>query len=40
MEELECSEAQIITAWEEEVIVVDEKTATVLPAYKWLLQQK
>ncbi|NLC91832.1 MAG: ATPase, partial [Methanocorpusculum parvum] len=39
LEELECSEAQIVTAWEEETIVVDAKTITGLPAYKGLLQQ-
>ncbi len=39
MEELDCSEAQIVTAWEEETIVVDEKTIRVIPAYKWLLKR-
>jgi len=41
MEELECSEAQIITAWEEETIVdeMSGKTIRVVPAYKWLLER-
>jgi predicted AAA+ superfamily ATPase len=39
MEELGCSEAQIITAWEEETIVVGEKTIRVIPAYTWLLKR-
>lgn len=42
MEELECNEAQIITAWEEETIVDESsgKTIKVLPAYKWLLERR
>jgi predicted AAA+ superfamily ATPase len=41
MEELECNEAQIITAWEEETIVneLSGKTIRVVPAYKWLLER-
>jgi predicted AAA+ superfamily ATPase len=41
MEELGCSEAQIITAWEEETIVNETsgKTIRVVPAYKWLLKR-